>query len=297
MRMTHTSWRGLRVDHPGDWELALASKFGEPGRCAFTDRHCQRLELRWRTLRTTPNLDAMLQKHRKDEKEAEKSIPLAGQPPHWIGLVKQTEPGCIVHAGRFFEGTKTFVETTVIWPKDRDQALENSILASVACGDGPSEVRLCQAMGIKMWIPREYELRDFQADVGYVQWKFSTDKKRKKEINVERIAVPRGRLENSLDDWLSAKLDPGSQIIGSAQVGCNSHHGVHLTSIAKAPIMDRIWGLRRLQLDQAWLCDRERRLYHVACRKIGRGHEATVPESLKIECCQQECYETPEHTE
>ena len=67
MEFDLTCWRGMGIKHPPSWELSTASALGEPGRCAFSDRLYQRLDVRWKSLKYVPNLDLMLKKHRRKE--------------------------------------------------------------------------------------------------------------------------------------------------------------------------------------------------------------------------------------
>ena len=81
IRLERTSWRGIRVDHPAHWELAWASGPDEPGRLTFADRYYHRLEVRWRPLRFVPNLDMLLDKYRRKEKDDATEILELTSPP------------------------------------------------------------------------------------------------------------------------------------------------------------------------------------------------------------------------
>ena len=54
----------MEIGHPPDWELSFACEPDAPGRCSFSDRYYQRMDVRWRELKYVPDLDKMLDKYR-----------------------------------------------------------------------------------------------------------------------------------------------------------------------------------------------------------------------------------------
>lgn len=233
--LARTIWRGVQIDHPGDWELTLASGAGEPGRCVFSDRLYERLNVRWRDLKYVPNLDLMLDKFRRRTKENVRLCDLQGAPPGWRGIVRKADDGTIVHAGKFFRPERMLVETILIWPKlsppgrgpstKRDVALENAVLSSIRLPghdlrdkgrsgenstDGgllggkshdnknPQPVgssRQWRAMGIHLTMPSECELVVCRATVGRIRWEF-VDTRRPARRQEPNLTVERLALPN-----------------------------------------------------------------------------------------------------
>ena len=152
--LERTCWRGMQTEHPPEWELAVVSGLDEPGRCTFADRYYQRLDIRWSPLKYVPNLKLVLDKHRR-RSESEKDRPVCDMdspPPDWEGVMRQAEPGVVVHAARFFRHLRWLVEATLVWPGRRDLSLERQILESISAQDPDAPLRLWQAMGITMRI-------------------------------------------------------------------------------------------------------------------------------------------------
>jgi hypothetical protein len=274
----------MQIDHPHQWELAIASGVDEPGRCVFVDREFRRLDVRWKPVQHVPNLDLLLDKHRRQQHGAATLSQLADPPPPWQGVVRRAEEAQVVHAGRFFKETRWLVEASLVWPRRRDTELERAILASIVPQSPGDAERLWQAMGISLTIGREFQLVRSRAQVGRVRWDFQTPKKGP-TVHVERIALPEHWLKSSLDDWLLHELPPNSQVLRRTKVPCRGHEAEMLLSRTKAGIVATLRGLRRVRLDLAWQCPVDGRLYHVTQGQCTRQPEIALTESLTVRCC------------
>ena len=212
--LDRTCWRGLRIDHPYDWEIARASDQDQPGRCTFSDRHYHRLDVQWRKVQYAPNFDLILEKYRQGPEGQQRDLSSVWLASPWRGLLRQTADGFVLHAARTFPDQRTLVELTIVWPrKDRDAKLEETILKSVAIDDG--EDRLWQAMGISATVPGHFNLRTNSSKVGKVSWEFATSDrgtpsrfiglgtpKRGPVLTIERLAMPGYWLKGSIREWL-----------------------------------------------------------------------------------------------
>jgi len=274
------------VDHPAEWELSMACGLNEPGRCEFADRHYQRLDLRWRPLKYVPNLDRMLDKHRRQEEQNAQLEELHGAPSAWRGVIHKLPDGTVVHAGRFFRNVRWLVETVLVWPENRDQKLENAVLASIAPEDPNSDLRLWQASGMSVTVARRFDLHDSEAKVGRVRWNFATSQKDGPTLSVERIAMPQYWLKGPLREWLVDQLPDGYEQIRQDQKPFNAHRGEWLISCTKARTLSRLRGFKQIRLDLAWLCPMESRAYHVSFTKLSRERDVTLPAHIKVRCCQ-----------
>ncbi len=286
LALERTSWRGLRVDHPADWEIALASGYGEPGRCAFADRSYHRLDIRWRKVKRPPNLELTLEKHRLDAKgETRELKPLPSAPAGWHGYVRKAPPGTIVHAIKLLRDQRMLVEATVVWPKRRDIGMESAILASVDV-DASGDRRLWRAMGISLELSSKFDLRKSESKVGRVKWEFATDEKSGPQLSVERLAMPDYWLKGApLRDWLDDDLAAQKEIIDRRLVTVGNHRGCSVTSLSKIGAVASLRGLHRLRLDLAWQCPVESRIYRISASQVSAERQMDMPGEPKVECC------------
>jgi hypothetical protein len=282
-----TCWRGLQVEHPAEWELALASVGDERPHCAFSDRHYHRLDLRWRALKYKPNLDLVLDKaRRRSEKQADTVVrDLAGAPKEWRGVVRVTPDGTLTHASRFFRETRWLVDAVIVWPERRDRSLERRILASVSAADPKAPVQPWQALGISLDLDSAFDLVRSDTKVGRVRWEFATEEKRPRELTVERLALPDYWLHGPLRDWLVEQMPEGFRKERQEPAGVNGHRGEKLISHARVSILKALRGYRRRRTEIAWRCPKEDRVYHVSIAHLTRELELELPERLKVRCC------------
>jgi hypothetical protein len=274
----------MQMEHPPEWELAVASGTDEPGRCTFADRHYHRLDIRWRPLTYVPNLDLILTKYREHNKDTELAD-LTDLPPDWRGLRKQTPQGTLVHADRFFRNVRLLSEVTIIFPDRRDRELESQILASVQPEDPHSQTRLWDAMGLGVTIGRDFDLRRSTSNVGRVLWEFSTPAKSSPLLSVERIAMPDYWLKVPLRDWVVQELPSDHQTIRQEMAVYNTHRGEKLISTARVGTVAALRGVRKVRLDLAWQCPVENRLYRISFSQVTRDDEIPLPEHLAVRCC------------
>jgi len=292
-QLERTSWRSVQIEHPGEWEVAVASGPDDPGRLILADRQYHRLDVKWRTLKYVPNLDLWITKYaRRDKKDKTKYSPLATAPGEWKGVVQKKTKGTLVHAVRFFHEPRLIVEVTVVWSSKRDVGLENRILQSVRTPDVQDRSKLWEAMGMSVVCPREFDLRETDLKVGRIRWDFrAIDAKGKAiktgpEIRVERIALPDHWLGGkALREWVGEQL-PGryAQLRGRA-VPVNRHPAEELVSVGKGPLSGRLRGRREMRMDLIWRCPMEQRVYHVELTEQRRDEEISLPERFEVRCC------------
>jgi hypothetical protein len=277
----------MRIDHPAEWEMTLASGVDEPCRCIFSDRLYQRLDVRWKPVKYVPNLDLMLDKHRarhdKDTKVRLENFDDAG--PEWRGVVRKGDAATVVHAGRFFRDERILVEATIIWPKRREKAVEKAILATIAPLDGKAAVTSWQALGLRVSIGSKYVLRTADLQVGRVGWTFDLPGKRNRLVTVERLAMPEHWLKGPLVEWLAEQLPQDFSAHDSGPTKFAGHQAHKLLSRGRANPLNRLRGRRRLRLDVAWQCDSERRVYRATVVDVVAGDEIDLPGDLSIWCC------------
>jgi len=275
----------MRVDHPSQWEVSRISGLDEPGRCTFSDRFHQRLDLCWRPLKYVPNLELMLEKYRptKDDKATVRC--LDDGPEHWQGLVRRPKEGTVVHAMRFFVEQRLFAEATIVWSGRRDVNLERAVLDSVQPQETNTPQRHWRAMGIDMSIASRFELHKSAAKVGRVTWRFRDASKPPAELVVERIAMPEYWLGTSLADWLAEQVPAKLERVRDEPFICNGHRGQQLFSECRAPGLAGLRGVRQLRLDAAWLCPVENRVYHLELSRQGKQNELSFGQDIQVHCC------------
>jgi hypothetical protein len=282
MLFSHTSWAGIQLDHPADWELFRLVRKADRWRFGLTDRHHQRVDMRWRKLGYKPNLDKMLERHQEKEKKA-KTTPATGLAEGWRGTVRQVEGGCVVNAGKFIEQGGILVEMIIVWPGKRDQNLENTILRSVRHVDVENGRKLWQAMGLKAHVGQEYDIIEYKAEVGRVELVFGKSKKGPR-VAIERIAMPKYWLKGSLTGWLKAREEKWT-VLETGKQNVRGHDAAILKAAAKGLMVDSILLKKKVKAEIAWLCDKEQRVYRVSCLATQRGKDISVPDDVEVVCC------------
>ncbi|MBI5723374.1 MAG: hypothetical protein HZA50_05405 [Planctomycetes bacterium] len=283
--MQTTCWRGMRLEHPSAWELTTVGGEKQPGRCIFSDRRYQRLQVLWREVKYVPELTSIMEKHRRDAKAADKLTVLKDAPEPWQGVVRKAESGWVVNAGRFFRQNRWLVEAMFVWPGARDVNLENRILASITPADDQDEVMAWQAMGLDVSVPKEYELEDCSLQVGRIRWKFASPHKKAPMIAVERLAMAGSWLKSSPGDWLDAELPIRDKRLFRGQDRAFAHPADWIVSRGRAGRLAALARLKRINLDLAWICPAEDRLYHITVSRLQRRLEIELPAGLCVQCC------------
>ena len=287
MELEQTCWQGMWIEHPPQWELSQASGADKPGRCIFSDRRYQRLDVQWRPLKYMPNMELMLARHRHNERKDDKFevADLIGAPEEWAGIVRKTAEGPIVHAGRFFHEARLLTEVTLIWPGGRDRRVENAILSSIRPAPPEGGVQRWRAMGIDMSVAGAYGLSTSNTRVGRVKWEFRPAAKTAQVLSLERIALPQQWLTMPLRDWLVEQLPSGQKAVRQDACVFNNHRGEQLISRGKISTVSSFRGLKRMMLDVAWLCPTEGRVYHLRLIQPSRSEEISMPDHLRVACC------------
>ncbi len=274
----------MQIHHPHQWEICAASGSDEPGRLAFADRYYHRLEVRWRPVKYVPNLDLILTRHRRKDKDADVEE-LSDIPDQWRGVARKTPEGTIVHAGRFFRKLRWLTEVTLVWYEQRDRELEKAILNSVEPQDPAAPVRLWEGMGLCVTTPRDFELSRNVSKVGYIQWDFTAKSKSAPELRVERIAFPDVWLTQPLRDWMLDQLVEDHRTIREGFRLYNTHRAEELISEGKVGRVAALRGIRKVRFDLSWICPVENRLYRISVSERTRDNEVLIPEGLAVTCC------------
>lgn len=279
-----TCWRGLELSHPADWELAVLCGPDEPGRLTFSDRRYQRLDIRWTRLDYRPNLKLMLDKYRQREKKQKVQFePFSAA--QWQGVVRNTAKGKVVHAGTFLETQQLLVEVTIIWPDQRDESIEHSILSSVDFHESEGN-SLWQAMGMELIVPEGFKLGAVDAKVGRIRWEFKTSDKHGPQLGIEQLAMPEFWLESPLREWLTNELPDGFEVDHQKLITINTHPAQKIQSRKRINVLSAIRWQRRLRTDVAWHCLSENRIYHTWITQASREESIELPGDFRVNCCQ-----------
>lgn len=275
----------MAVEHPADWELAVASGLNEPGQCIFADRYYHRLNLQWKPVTYVPNLELMLTRyHRRNESDKSKIIEINDLPKDWQGLGRQSDQGMVVHAGRFFREQRILVEAAIIWPESRDIPLEKRVLSSIRPLPHTGPTQRWQAMGIDAQVPWEYDLQYSKSAVGKVTWGFKAGKKGP-ELLIERLALPGNWLTEGLEQWLESTVESGFKRISRQERSFNGHEASCQISQGWTHPINRLRGRRLLRQDLAWRCGVEDRVYRLSFMQVTPEQEPALPSALAIRCC------------
>jgi hypothetical protein len=282
MIFEHTSWRDVQVDHPADWELFRMTWKGDRWRCSFTDRYHQRMDMRWRRLDYAPSMEKMLERHQEKE-QRERTVVLDGQPEGWMGTLREVEGGWVVNAGRFFDAAKVLVELILVWPGDRDRQLENRILQGVGPIELQDGMRLWKAMGMSVQLDEKYDIFEYKAEAGRIEWVFAKQKKGGQRVAIERLSMPKYWLKGPVADWLRSQAKDWS-IKSQWSQSMNGHTAAALKAEAKGLMVDSLLLKKKVKAEVAWLCDREQRVYRVSCNATQRSREIDVPKDVIVKC-------------
>ncbi|MFW6061409.1 MAG: hypothetical protein ACOC93_01245 [Planctomycetota bacterium] len=278
-----TSWQGMQMQHPHDWELASVNEPGGGGRCAFFDRYAQRLDIQWQQVKDAPDLEKEIEDYRGEE--------LPDPPEGWRGTAQRGEQVVVVRACRYFEQPRLLAEVTVRWPIERDPRdaeAERQILASIQ-PEPPSRPRQrWRALGLDLELRREFELTSADTSAGRIALTFQDEQKHPVTLTVARLSMVEYWLNAPLEQWLQRQLPrkPKHRVRDQKRRRMKGHQAEALYTRAKIDVFRYAAGYRNLRLDVAWQCEKERRLYHVTVEQRVRGKEIDLPESLSVTCCQ-----------
>ena len=281
-----TCWRGLQVEHPAQWEVAVASGAGNDRRLVLADRYHHRLDVRWKRLDFDPKLDRVMDRYRQHEGKGVEYAPIESLDEGWLGVLQPLEPkGTLAHMGKFFGEQGVLVEATIYWPGRRDVNLEQAVARGIAAADPKAPRCTWQAMGLSLDIDSRYDLVESDTKVGRLCWSFSTGAKRSLELNVERIALAEHWLDEPLREWLVGQIPREFRPLRQDPVDHPPHRGEQIVSQAKMYFHDTLRGIRRLRVDRAWLCPAEGRVYHMTASVPSRDSQLDFPSHLSVRCC------------
>jgi hypothetical protein len=273
------------LDHPVDWELFRATRKDDRWRCEFTDRQHQRIDMRWRRLGYVPNLGKMLERYQEKEQK-EKTVELEGLPEGWKGTLRRVEGGSIVNAGRFFDAAKILVEMIVVWPGSRDQHLEKAILRSVEPVHAADGMKVWEAMGMKTYLAAEYDIIEYKAEAGRVEWVFAKQKKGGQRVAIERIAMPKYWLKGTVAQWLASQME-GWSINETWTENVNGHEAACLRGSTNGLMVHSLLFKKNMKAQTAWLCQTEQRVYRISCTATQRKKDIAVPMDVRVDCCKR----------
>lgn len=280
-----TIWQGLRIGHPADWELALVSGPGAPGRCAFVDRHIQRMDVHWRRQKTPIDLELLLSNHRKQDADVDISD-LSHLPEGWEGLIRKHSGSSVTHAARFFPDDYLIVEVAIIWPEEMDSDTQNAILDEISPVEVDEEGRQSiRAFGLSVRVPKPFRLRSVTPNAGCISMKFSTEEKKGPELTLERIALPSQIKTQTVRDWLILNMPEGFDRIRDDLISHGTHRKESVTSRGKCSMLSTWRGIYGRCLDVAWICPIEERLYHIRLQQTTAEEAIHLPDGLDVDCC------------
>ncbi|MCE5327442.1 MAG: hypothetical protein LLG01_13625 [Planctomycetaceae bacterium] len=283
-----TCWRGLEVDHPAHWEVAVASGPKQDHRLVLADRYHHRLDVRWKHLDYNPQLERVMDRYRQHEGGSVEFQPIDSLSEGWLGVLQPLEPkGALAHLGKFFAARGVLVEATVFWPGKRDVNLERVLAEGISPQDPAPPQRTWQAMGMSLDIDKRYDLTEADLKVGRLRWTFASGAKGDAELVVERIALAEQWLDEPLREWLVRELPGEFTPLRQDAMELPAHRGERVTSQAKMYFHHTLRGIRRLRVDQAWLCPLESRVYRMTASLPSREQALDFPAHVSVRCCRR----------
>mgnify|MGYP006293997951 FL=1 len=277
----------MDILHPAQWELSFASRPGGNGRCAFSDRMYERMNVPWREVKYPPNLQKLVEVYqaRKHPDSALHEVPHAPEP--WEALARKTPEGWIVHAGRFFVKRRWLVEVTLVWTAKRDKELETAVWNGLSAQDPEAESFRWQAMGLSAEMPADWDLVRYASQVGRVHWEFEPlIRPGGRVLCLDRYAMPDVLIQNHPRQWLADQLPPHTRILRSIQGKMGPHITEELVSSGRLTLASSMIGRVRMRKDLQWRCPQEDRLYHASISRPTRSMEVDYPRGFTVRCCQ-----------
>jgi hypothetical protein len=181
------------------------------------------------------------------------------------------------------------VEAAIVWPRSRDSAAESAILDSIQPAETRAGRRWWQALGLSVQAPIEARLAESDMKPGQIRWVFDyPESKSRLCVRVERLAMP-GRLLSgrSLHEWLHEELGEDPQVLRHRRLNVGPHSAEEFVTIGETPVGLRLRGLRKLCLDRAWECQKEKRIYRLSISQPRLDEEIALPEGFDVRCCQE----------
>ena len=264
------------MDHPRDWEIALAAGPDEPPRCAFADRHYYRLDLRWQEVHGSPQPGAAA---------GEAPPEPQGRAPRRLAAGRSARPGgagCCEKARAAASPTRPRCSATGgCWRRRRcfgpgsatrswRRPSWNHVAVDAAAagppvaghGDQPGAGRGVQA-------PQQRQPRR----PGAVAVR-RPRRARPRRSPSSAWPCPTAGSSEPLEDWLTEQLPPRHAVVARGATTFNGHAAAAGCSAgARAAWRRRSARLRPIRLDVAWLCQAENRLYHLTFARLSRTED------------------------
>jgi hypothetical protein len=162
--------------------------------------------------------------------------------------------------------------------------LENTILQSVRPPDAEGGMKKWQAMGMKVYIGAEYDIIEYKAESGRIEWVFGKTKKAGRRVAIERLAMPKYWLKGTVAEWLRSQADQ-RKVTEEWTEKVSGHQATCMRSSAKGLMVDTLLLKKQVKAEMAWLCETEQRVYRVSCFATQRATDIEIPKDVKVECC------------
>ncbi|MCE5277867.1 MAG: hypothetical protein ABFD92_00585 [Planctomycetaceae bacterium] len=263
----------------------MASGLKQDHRLVLADRYHHRLDIRWKHLDYDPQLERVMDRYRQHEGGSVEYQAIDSLPQGWLGVLQPLEPkGVLAHLGKFFQPQGVLVEATFFWAGKRDVNLERDVAERMAPQDAAALRRTWQAMGLSLEIDKQYELTEADLKVGRLRWTFTAGRDAA-ELVVERIALVEQWLDEPLRQWLARELPREFTPLRQETLAEAPHRIERVTSQAKMYLHHTLRGIRRLRVDQAWLCPVESRVYRMTASQASREQTLEFPAHVAVRCC------------
>jgi len=281
-------WRFFAFRLPADWEMLSFSRELETGRCAFADRRNFRFEVNWRQVKGPPDFDRMLSDYAAKLADDDAGKPSRLSRASWKGLAAEVDGLFTTRFGRYFGDRKCLLELVFLWPDKHDQDLETSVLTSVAsmpCIDGnPQRWR---AFGMDIAASPELPLAEVNVRPANVEMIFG-DPTRGRCETFKRLGLVAEWLDAPLTKWIGRAAPSGMTFEKARSADVHGHDVEQLVCFRNLAPVRRALGLRRYYEAAAWICPRDKRLYHAAVSHIGRTALNERPFAGRIlSCCER----------
>ena len=250
-------WRHIAVRLPADWEMLQFSCEFSQGRCAFADRYQYRSELSWRTVPGEPDYDRMVNDYfRKLEQDKRIDQGEIVKKSGWHGLAGVIDRERTSRLGKYLPAIGCLIEFVILWPQQRDVALENEILGSIEARP-PAKLQEWQAFNMNMHVPAAAAFEGCTALPARTEFTF-TDTKTANQWQFSRRGMVASWFDGQLEPWLRRELGKNTRELRITQ---RHHHDADMI-IAEGRFKPQSLHLRRGNVTAAaWIDPADGRLY------------------------------------
>lgn len=290
------AWMGIWMQLPQDWQPIRHSLNPARGTLVLVDRRRQCMELGWKRLEKTPDLQHMLddyvQQIRQEDRDAQFES-LSVDQDRWQGIVRldaDDQTVQLLRAVSFNQETLTLLEVTLVGTALPTEAFEwcRQLLAQVRVEEDGQVARRWRMFDVDVEAMENWRLSSVQADVGhasfgltrYDQTSRGSGKPTRDQMFIRRYGMAEVMYRGDLQRFLKLR-NQGMTIEQQRALRHRGFEAATVIGIEPGKRLKRFTGQLRRQRDLVFRVPKENAMYHVSV--LTSGDDAAVePDQLKL---------------